>query len=421
MTKTNLAAFLCFLIFSACHLFGCSTSSQHYYPEPTTTLPEPASCEKILRPPVTTDASLAKPSLYFDYLYCLSSPGSLEDFTQYAQTYARLSNQGLVQSDFPIHANDTVKKFVQYFKERKNFTGSALTRSQLYLPRMREIFRENDLPEDLAYLSLIESGFNPHAYSPAGACGLWQFMKATGQRYGLRVDGCVDERRDPEKATQAAVKYLKDLYAMFNDWNLAVAAYNAGEQKILNVSKQYQTTDFWKMRDQCYLRQETCDFVPKLMAAILIAKNPEAYGFHNPPAPKTIPLTAVNIPRPTQLKQIAIMAGITLTELQQYNPELRTASTPAQKGGYWIKIPEAQKQLFAQNYERNKNSLASSSTNSTSYKSHRIRPGETLYDIARHYKTKVNYIQKANGIRDPRLIHPGHVLKIPVPVVVSSS
>jgi membrane-bound lytic murein transglycosylase D len=350
-------------------------------------------------------------------LHHLASVRSLDDCTEYARSVHQAASKGAAISDFPVVTNEPVKEFIQYFQVKREFMEKSLERSGQYVPMMQKVFKENGLPEDLVYLSLIESGFKTHAYSRARACGPWQFMRATGRRYGLRVDIWVDERRDPEKATRAAAAYLKDLYEMFGDWYLAVAAYNAGENKILKATKRYHTTDFWAIRKKYYLKKETRDYVPKLMAAILIAKNPEEYGFGGIVKHQPVPLTTVEIPNPTELKFIARLAGISESELKSYNPELRKWCTPARAGGYSIKVPRANAQIFARNFERNKDKFLTASA----FHKHRIRRGETLYEIARQYNTKVAHIQKMNGIRNPRLIHPGNVLIIPVPPIVSSS
>ncbi|MGZ3536586.1 MAG: lytic transglycosylase domain-containing protein, partial [Thermodesulfobacteriota bacterium] len=182
--------------------------------------------------------------------------------------------------DIPIVINGRVEQFIQFFQTtiRHKFI-TWLARSEKYIPFMKGVLKEHGLPEDLVYLSLIESGFDPNAYSRAKAVGLWQFMYFTGKRYGLRSNWWVDERRDPEKSTIAAAKYLKDLYEMFACWYLAAAGYNAGEYKIINAIKRYKTEDFWKLANYRYLKRETKDYVPLMIAATLVAKEPEKYGF----------------------------------------------------------------------------------------------------------------------------------------------
>lgn len=425
MAKTRLLAGIsvtfCFCFF----LVGCASHSPNYsfsteHCRKPLERPSDITCNDAATSLIPDDPKTLHSSSYLPYLYCLSSNRSLEDCMQYAKTYHHVSRPAGAQPDFPVFSNDTVKGFIQFFvNDKRDFTTNALIRSGLYLPRMRQIFREHGLPEDLVYLSFIESGFNPYAYSPAGACGQWQFMKATGERYGLRINSWVDERRDLEKSTRAAAKYLKDLYAMFNDWNLAVASYNAGEQKVLNATKLYQTNDFWKLREQCYLKQETCDFVPKLMAAISIAKNPEGYGLGTIKYAKPAALTTVNILNSTDLAFIAKLAGISVAELKQYNPELRKGCTPVQKGGYAVKIPESNKTIFAQSFEQYKANPVV--TAQATVHKHRVKAGETLYEIARRYKTNVAHIQKVNKIRNPKLIHPGSEIIIPVSTLASSS
>jgi membrane-bound lytic murein transglycosylase D len=287
---------------------------------------------------------------------------------------------------------------------------NSLARGEQYLPMMKTIFRENDLPEDLAYLSLVESGFNPHAFSRAGASGPWQFMKGTARRYGLQMNQYVDERKDPEKSTRAAVRYLKDLYSMFGDWYLAVTAYNAGERNVAEAMKKHNTSDFWELQKITHLKAESRDFVPKLLAAITIGKQPEEYGFDE--LEVRIPhLTKVHVPTPTNLKFLADMAEVSLGELRAYNPELRNSCTPPSKNGYWIKIPVGRKDVFERNFAKNKDKAPASAG---SFCEHRIKRGETLSQIARHYRTDMKTLQEINGIKNPRTLSPGRVLRIPL-------
>ena len=277
------------------------------------------------------------------------------DGYQYACILKNLYNKGVIQGDFPLIYNSPVETFIQYFQNKENFMKAALGRAETYRPLMTSIFRENEIPEDLVYLSLIESGFNTHAYSPAGACGPWQLMKGTAQRYGLRVDKWIDERRDPEKSTQAAVKYLKDLYTMFGDWYLALTAYNAGEGKVAAAVQKYNSTDLWYLREKTYLKQESCDFVPKLLAAITIGKQPGEYGFAelDSSAP-TPPLTKVHIPFSADLKMIADMAEISLPELKRYNPELCSGAPPRAKKGIGLKYQNQKGKFLRKNFPRTK-------------------------------------------------------------------
>ncbi len=194
-----------------------------------------------------------------------------------------------VKFDVPIQMNKQVRAYLVYFStERKEVIGRQLARSTRYLPMIKEIFREYGLPEDLAYLAMIESGFNPNAYSPAGACGMWQFIKGTGLRYGLAINGAIDERRDPVKSTHAAARYLSDLYRQFGSWYLAAASYNCGERRVQQELTRSRHQNFWELSANQTLPGETKNYVPQLIAATIIAKNPEKFGFNQVPHQPTL-------------------------------------------------------------------------------------------------------------------------------------
>ena len=182
-----------------------------------------------------------------------------------------------VASNLPIILNMPVQKYLHAFAKSKNFQAS-LARSGRYLPMMRRIFAEHGLPQDLIYIALVESGFSPYARSPKDAVGIWQFIEGTARRYGLKVNDRVDERQDPEKSTRAAARYLHDLYQQFGCWYLAAAGYNAGEKRVEGVMNRHDIQDFWIMAQKKLLPEETCNYVPQIVAAALIAKDPEKYG-----------------------------------------------------------------------------------------------------------------------------------------------
>jgi Transglycosylase SLT domain len=196
--------------------------------------------------------------------------------------------------DVPIQVNKQVKAYLVYFStKRKEVIQRQLARSTRYLPMIEEVFREYGLPEDLAYLAMIESGFNPEAQSPAGARGLWQFMKGTGVRYGLVINGYVDERRDPVKSTHAAARYLLDLYRQFGSWYLAAASYNCGEKRVQKELNKGNGQNFWQLSADKCLPSETENYVPQMIAATIIAKNPEKFGFNDVPYQQPDPNLAV--------------------------------------------------------------------------------------------------------------------------------
>ena len=189
-----------------------------------------------------------------------------------------------IKFDVPIQINKQVKAYLVYFStKRKEIIQRQLARSTRYLPMIKEVFQEYGLPEDLAYLAMIESGFNPEAQSSAGACGMWQFIKGTGVRYGLVIDGGIDERRDPVKSTHAAARYLLDLYKQFGSWYLAAASYNCGERRVQKELNKGNHENFWELSADKCLPSETKNYVPQMIAATIIAKNPEKFGFKDIP------------------------------------------------------------------------------------------------------------------------------------------
>jgi membrane-bound lytic murein transglycosylase D len=315
-----------------------------------------------------------------------------------------------VSFDIPIVVNDQVEYFIEYFQttHRKAFTR-WLGRSERYIPMMKELLRENGLPEDLVYMALIESGFNPKAYSRRKASGPWQFIYRTGKRYGLKANWWIDERRDPEKSTIAAAKHLKDLYDQFSCWYLAAAGYNAGAGKISRAIRRYQTEDFWELTKHRYLKRETKNYVPKMIAAALIAKEPEKYGFIDIKYDEPIRYEKAAIPDATDLRVIARCSEADYATIKTLNPELRRWCTPPYYPNYQVKIPEGKTEIFLQNFSQLKPSER------ITFRQHRVRTGETLSHIASRYGTGVSAIMQMNNIRNPRHLRAGTSIIIPIP------
>ncbi|MEW6327504.1 MAG: LysM peptidoglycan-binding domain-containing protein [Thermodesulfobacteriota bacterium] len=271
---------------------------------------------------------------------------------------------------------------------------------------MREILRENGLPEDLVYLAMIESGFNIGAYSPAHACGPWQFIEETARRYGLEVNSWLDERRDPEKATRAAANYLKDLYQEFGCWYLAAAGYNAGENKVRRGISTYETTDFWEMCDYDLFAKETKDYVPQMIAAAIIAKDPEKYGFTDVEYQQPLPCAKVPVPPKTDLKAVALATGVDCHILKEFNPALRCDCTPPGQS-YLLNIPKSAAQFFKDNFARVKTMVK------TCYHQYVVKKGDTLARIAQKFGISKKTLASANKIKGKRSIKRGKVLRIP--------
>lgn len=220
----------------------------------------------------------------------------------------------------------------------------ALQRGSKYLPSMKSTLREEGVPPEFAYgVPIVESGYSLQATSHAGAVGPWQFIRGTGQRYGLRIDGYVDERRDPEKATRAAARYLRDLYDRFGDWHLALAAYNTGEGNIERIRENRGCEDFWEMRDRGYLPSETSEYVPKVIAAMEVAKEPRRYGIEvvkSPPAR----FDTIQVTRPISLQAVARLTGSDVDTIRELNPALKRGVVPPD--GYEVRLPEGTRDQF---------------------------------------------------------------------------
>jgi membrane-bound lytic murein transglycosylase D len=241
-----------------------------------------------------------------------------------------------------------VKKNIVLFTEKLRERFSLwLRRSGKYLELMKGILKEKDIPEEIVFLPLIESGFNPYAYSRARAVGYWQFIASTAKKYGLKINWWMDERRDPVKSTVAAANYLKDLYEMFGSWNLAMAAYNAGEGKILKALNKTKAEDYWALLNTRYIRKETKNYVPKFIAASLIATNPESFGFEDIEYHAPLNYDKVSIESPVDLEVIAECAETSMEVIKELNPELRRWCTPPDVSEYILRVPEGRKTVYS--------------------------------------------------------------------------
>ena len=243
----------------------------------------------------------------------------------------------------PIILNDSVEAYIEHFTTEKTTFQAGLNNSMPYLPLMKKIFREENLPEELVYVAMIESWFKPTAISRASAVGLWQFMAGTAREYGLRNDQWVDERRDHVKATRAAARYLKALHARLRSWTLALAAYNAGIGKLRQAMFGADSEDFWDLKKSGYLRKETKTFVPKIMAAAIIARDPAAYGFRISTR-KPVRFDVVEIETSADLRAVAKDISTPFASIKSLNPEIKGSFTPPRR--YLLKIPEGKRRVF---------------------------------------------------------------------------
>jgi membrane-bound lytic murein transglycosylase D len=311
--------------------------------------------------------------------------------------------------DIPIPFNSRVLNYIELFQGRlRSHIADGLTRGAPYLPMIQSVFRAEGLPLDLAYVPLIESAFKTNALSRAKAKGVWQFMLGTARENGLRHDWYVDERSDPEKATQAAAKYLKTLHSMFDgDWYLALASYNGGPGRVQRAMKRSGHRDFWALtRSSQHLPRETREYVPMILAAIVIARNPAQYGFEMPAAS---PLTAdsVTLPRAVDLRRVAEWTGVSIDQIQALNPELRRWTTPVRASGYELRVPAGTASVLNARLEESApESLATLNW-------YTVRSGETLATVARKLRVKRADLAEANYLTLRSRLRVGQQLVIP--------
>jgi membrane-bound lytic murein transglycosylase D len=310
--------------------------------------------------------------------------------------------------DVPIPLNEKVLSYIELFQGRlHDFLASGLERGASYLPMIQNVFRAEGLPLDLAYIPLIESAFKPTALSRAEARGMWQLMAGTALENGLKRDWYIDERADPEKATKAAAKYLHTLYNMFDDWHLALASYNGGPGRVQRAMTKYGKDDFWELASASQrLPRETREYVPMILAAIIIAKNPTQYGFEEP-KPLPVNYDKVLLPRAMDLRRVAEWCGRPIDEIQALNPELRRWTTPIKSDGYEVKVPAGTGDRLRERLRTASNSeLASLNW-------YRVKKGESIASIARKLAVSRTDLAEANSLSVKSQVRAGQELIVP--------
>jgi membrane-bound lytic murein transglycosylase D len=316
--------------------------------------------------------------------------------------------QDSTQHDIDIPLNARVLAYVELFSGRlKGYLEDGMSRGARFLPMIQDVFRAEGLPLDLAYVPLVESAFKPNAVSRASAKGMWQFMRGTALENGLKHDWYIDERADPEKATRAAAKYLKTLHGMFGDWHLALASYNGGPGRVQSAMKRSKKDDFWELSASTrYLPRETRDYVPLILAAVIVASNPAQYGMNITPY-EPPPFETVMLPKATDLRRVAEWAGVPVQDLQDLNPELRRWTTPVRMNEYELKVPQGTAPLvMAHLAEASPDDFAS-----LNYLT--VKKGDTLLTISRKLKVSRTDLAEANYLKVTSKLAPGQQLVIP--------
>ena len=336
------------------------------------------------------------------------SEEKIEHLPADAKPVVRIRQLGL-RCDMPIDANDRVVASLHFFQTRGRKTFATwLQRAGRYRALIVDILQREGMPRDLFYLAVIESGLNPRAYSRSQAVGLWQFMAHTGRMMGLKRTHWVDERRDPVKATVAAARYLKDLFAEFGDWRLALAAYNAGPGRVRRTIARDGTNDYWQLN----LPRETKNYVPLFMAAAVIAKDPQLFGFKPQAEEPALVYDEVVLPGDwpyIDLKAAAQLLGIDRRVLHDLNPELRQDITPPGSGpSYVLRVPPGKGQRLLDQY------ASVPIPQKAAVHQYRVQRGDTISDIAQAFGVSTRVIAAANSLRNPNRIRPRQLLYIPV-------
>jgi len=348
--------------------------------------------------PATIDELLA--------LSLFDQPAPTPELTQAVRTDLESTSH-----DVPIPLNARVLSYIELFQGRlRTFITEGLARGSKYLPMIQDVFRAEGLPLDLAYVPLVESAFKPNALSHASARGVWQFMRGTALDNGLRHDWYVDERSDPQKATLAAAKYLKTLRSMFGgDWHLALASYNGGPGRVQRAMQRSGIQEFWSLAETSrYLPRETREYVPMILAAIVIARNPAQYGLDVQPMP-AVASEKVVLPGPVDLRRVAEWTGTSITTIQTLNPELRRWTTPVKSSDYTLNVPEGTAATVNARVQH------MPPAEGAALNWYTVRSGDSLQTIARKLRVSRTDLAEANYLRTAAPVRPGQRLVIPRP------
>lgn len=331
------------------------------------------------------------------------TPGASESNTAWLSS--------LTMPEIPVRWHSSVLKYLDFFKtddRGRAIMTNWLRRLGRYRPLFERIAARENVPRDLIFLAMVESGFEPGAVSHVGAGGVWQFMPGAGRAYGLEVSYWVDNRRDPERAAEAAARYLKDLYARFGSWPLAFAAYNAGYGAVLKSITRYNTNDYWELiRHEAGLPWETALYVPKILACAVVGNNVKAFGFENVPEDPPLLYDVVEVPAGTSLERVAKSAGVAIETIEALNPELIRGRTPPDRGTTLVRVPEGGGEVYARNFSTTK-------TKADQLETVVLRFGETLDDLAKARGVAVRELRKINGLKDSRELVGGTPVLVPI-------
>lgn len=327
--------------------------------------------------------------------------------------------QGQVLKDdelekIPVEINSQVEKWINYFQGRgRPHMERYLARSTRYEALMKKVLRDNGLPDDLFYIALIESGFNSQAFSHAAAVGYWQFIRGTGKRFGLEINRMVDERRDPVLATQAAADYFKGLYSVFGSWYLAMASYNVGENRVKREVANHNTRDFWELVRKKRLPRETMNYVPKYIAAKLIAQDPAKYGFEGIDYLPPIEFDHVTLQKPVNLRLMAEKMNYNYEDLKALNPKFKGEVAPLKGDSLIVRIPPDTEQIALAAAQESFVDKVEFVADNGDYQIYRVQRGDVMGSIARRYRTTVAFLRDINDLSRKTKLRQGMKLFVP--------
>lgn len=316
----------------------------------------------------------------------------------------------------PTELNAQVDKWINYFQNKgRPHMERYLLRSTRYEPLMKKVLRDNKLPEDLFYIALIESGFSSEAFSHASAVGYWQFIRGTGKRYKLQINQLIDERRDPVLSTQAAAEYFKDLYSMFDSWYLAMAAYNVGEGRVEKAIRKYKTRDFWQLsKIRRALPKETDNYIPKFIAAKLIAKNPDKYGFDGVDYMPPIEFDHVTLTQPVNMRLMAEKMSINYEDFKALNPKFKGEVAPLDtENNLVLRIPPGSSEIAMNSAKESVPEKIEYIADKEEIQPYKVRRGDTFATIARRFKTSVAYLRDMNDFPRRKKLKVGQKIFVP--------
>lgn len=371
-----------------CLSFGCATQSKSTSSGPTTEYNEEGDLESFRLNKSEKESALA--------------PAKITD------------NQEL--ETIPVEINEKVEMWIRYFQGRgRPHMERYLARSTRYEALMKKVLRDNKLPEDLFYIALIESGFSSSAKSHASAVGYWQFIRGTGKRYKLDINKMVDERRDPVLATQAAAEYFRDLYSIFNSWYLSMAAYNVGEGRVIKAVRKYKTKDFWELsQNKKALPAETDNYVPKYIAAKLIAKNPDKYGFEGIDYMTPIEFDHLTLKEPVNLRLMAEKMNFNYEDFKDLNPKFKGEIAPLDKDNTLsLRIPAGSMEVATLAAQSAVASIVDFVPDQVETQYYKVRRGDNLGSIARKFRTSVAYLRELNDFSRKKAIRVGQKIIVP--------